>query len=398
MTNNRKPHAVSKKTSPAFLPLTLLLLLAFGAVSLIAQNYGYHKPKVRRTAATADQIESGQLERGSETPARWRETRRETGEGEVRTRVLEGLDPEGNYQPTLETEEEIIKQGGRTTRVIRRLYSTAPDGRRQVVQVSEEDHAELPGGGERVVRTISDVDVQGRLNVVREETEETRQLSAGKSETHTMVRQPDINGGFRAVRQVRRIEDETAPGVVNIKSTQLLPDGNGRWQTQEVREQVIQTGESETRVEEDVYRRDANLKLSPAERTVTREWTDKQGQERRTVEVFSDMIGATGRYSDGRLLLDRRTETTTRTLPDGSQETVHEISTRPPTAPSSRLQVSERVIQFSRPTGAGEVKTNTRVEARDVNGRYVTFVNLETTAKEEKEKEKEEKQKENKEE
>lgn len=381
MTHNSKPGAARK----TWLPFALLLLLALGASGAAAQNYGYHKPKARRTAPPANQVEGGQLTGGSQAPARWRETQQKTEDGEARARVQEGLSLDGNYQPTLETEEEIIQQDDRTTRVIRRLYSTDAAGRRRMIRLSEEDHTELPGGGERVVRTFSDIDLQGRLSVVQEETEETRQVGAGKTESQTVVRRPDINGGFQAVRQEHRVEEETAPGVVNINSTQLLPDGNGRWETQEVREQVIQTQEGETRIEDKVSRRDVNQKLSPAERTVTREWTDKQGQERRTVEVFSNTRGAIGRYADDGLRLNSRTETTTRTLPDGSQETIEETSTRPEISPASRLRASERLVRFSRPTGTAEVKTNTRVETRDVNGRYVNFINLETTAKKQEE-------------
>jgi hypothetical protein len=384
MTNHQEWRAERAGPWQAVAPFTLLILFLVGTASAVAQNYGYHKPKKRQPAAGATQVESGQSTRGNENPTRWRETRRETADGEVRTRVLEGLSPEGRPQPLVEMEEETIRQGDDTTRVIQRLYTTDSDGRRRIVQLTEEERLELPQGGERVLRSVSEPDVNGNFSVVRRETEETRQLTSGRTETQTIVRQPDVNGGFRPVRQVQRVEEETAPGVVNVRETQLLPDGNQRWETHEVREQVVRTGQNETSKEESLYRRDANRKLSPQERTVTREWTDEKGQERRSVEVFSKTLGATGRYSDDRMHLDRRIETTTRTLLDGSQETVQEFSTRPQISPASPLRVSERVIQLSRPAKDGQVRTEIRGETRDVNGRYVTYVNLQTTAKEKK--------------
>lgn len=395
MNEMQNSPARTKRPRHAWWPMALLIFLVLGAGSAAAQNYGYHKPKKRQTKPKASQVEGGQLSRGSATPARWRETSRETQDGEVRTRVVEGLSLEGDYQPLLEVEEEIIKQDDRTTRVIRRLYATDNNGRRKVVQRTEEEQVELPDGGSRVLRTFSEPDTNGRFSVTQQETEETRQLGSGKIETQTTVRQPDINGGFRAVRQIQRVEEETAPGVLNVRETDLLPDGNQGWEAHEVREQVTRTGENETQIEESLYQRDVNLELSPRERSVSREWTDDKGQQRRAVEVFSTTVGTTGRYGENRLYLDRRIDTTTRTLPDGSEETVQESSTWPQAGPSRPLQVSERLIQLSRPVQGGMVRTETRGETRDVNGRYVTFVNLQTTTKEKKvEKDEEEEEKE----
>jgi hypothetical protein len=399
MNEMQNSPAAAKRARQNRWPLALLVFLVLGTGSAAAQNYGYHKPKKRQTKPKASQVESGQLSRGSATPARWSETSRETQDGEVRTRVVEGLSAEGDYQPLLEVEEEIIKQDDRTTRVIRRLYETDNNGRRKVVQQTEEEQVELPDGGSRVRRTFSEPDPNGRFRVTQQETEETRQLGEGKTETQTTMSQPDINGGFRAVRQIHRVEEETAPGVLNVRETDLLPDANRRWEAHQVREQVIRSGENETQIEESLYQLDLNRELSPRERSVSREWTDDEGQQRRTVEVFSKTFGDTGRYGDGRMALDRKIDTTTRTLPDGSQETVQEFSARPRAEPSRPLQVNERLIQFSRPAQGGMVRTETRSETRDVNGRYVTFVDLQTTTKEKKEEAaKEEKTEEEKEE
>lgn len=379
--------------------LALLLFLVLGAGSAVAQNYGYHKPKKRQVKPKPEQVESGQLSRANQVQAQWSETTRETKEGEVRTRVLEGLSLEGVPQPLLEVEEEIIKQDARTTRVIRRLYATDNNGRRQVIQRTEEEQVELPDGGSRVLRTISEADPNGRFRVTQQETEETRQLGDGKTETQTTMSQPDINGGLRAVRQVHRVEEETAPGVLRVRETDLLPDANRRWEAHQVREQVIRSGENEAQTEDYLYQLDLNRELVPRERSVGREWTDDKGQQRRTVEVFSTTIGTTGRYGENRLYLDRRIDATTRTLPDGSEETVQEFSTRSQAGTSRPLQVSERLIQVTRPIQGGMVRTETRSETRDVNGRYVTYVNLQTTTKEKKEEAaKEEKKEEEKEE
>ncbi len=357
----------------------MALAAATGAAQAQQPQYRPHTPKKKQEQAKGA---SGQSTRqdptGVTTPTRTRNTTRKTPAGQVETAAVDTLSPDGTYEPSVEVEEETVVVDARTTRVIRRLYNRDPDGRRRLFERTEEEHQQLPNQGMRIVRRTSHADWDGHFRLTREEQTETREQGQGVTETRTVVRQPDINGGLNPVEQVETIERETQPGVRAIDRTQLLPDGNSRWEAREKRHRTVTTTQEQVRTEEEVYRRDPNRQLSLAEKTVTREWQDAHGAERQTTEVYSNAIAATTSYGDARLHLDQRIEMTRRTRPDGTVETIQEEQERSLVAPGEPLRSARRTVELSRPVGSGERQVERTVQARDANGKYQTVLVLES--------------------
>lgn len=341
-------------------------------------RYRFHtpkgKPKQQKTAITKT---TRRYPTGGTTPVRQSQTLTETENGRVETQVLETLGISGRYEPFVETEVETIEMDEQTTRVVRRLFARDPDGRRKVIEIIEEEHRKLPNHGLRVVRTTSKPDVGGKFRITRKQVEETSRLSPTIRETHTTVLKPSINGDLTPAERITETEEVKEGGVAVFQRTHLLPDGNDRWETYESRERVIRSRGDEVRTEEQVYRRDANRKLSLAERTLTREWKDAKGEEHQTTEIYSRNIAGTTRDGNGRLSLDRRLRTVRRTRSDGSRETVRELQARSIVAPNEPLRVTEKTLEFSRPVGRGETtQTRKTVRTLDANGRYRTAIVL----------------------
>jgi hypothetical protein len=341
-------------------------------------RYRLHTPKAQPQETKTSRAQSESHDQtGSTTPVRRTETRTETKQGEVVIERLETPSINGRYELRSETEVETIKVDANTTRVIRRLFNRNPDGRRTVIEVSEEEHQRLSENSERVVRTTSKPNLSGKLQLTRQEIQETSQVAPGTRQTQTTVLEPDINGGLATTRQLTETEQQTGEGVVLVEQTQRLPDGNQRWDTYETRERVIRTEGEDVRSEEQVFRRDADRKLSLAERTLTHEWKDAAGAEHQTVETRSRNIGGTTRTPDGRLMVVERIRTVRRTQADGSQQTTQEVERSSAVAPGESPRVVERTMQFSRPVGPGGTQIKKTVQTPDPNGRYRTVIVLE---------------------
>ena len=353
----------------------LVIGLACTAVGTQAQTprYRFHTPEASIASTQSEWLEATV----GTTPVRRTETTTKTENGQVVTQRLETIGLYGRYQVLTEMEEETIEVDATTTRVIRRWFAPDAQGRPNVIEVTEEEHFRIPNEGERIVRNTSRPTLDGHFQLLRREIEETSHVSPTMRQTLTTVSQPDLNGRLTPFEQIRETEHEQEPGVSIVERTQLLLDGNGRWEPHEIRERVIRSQGGEVRTEEQVSRRDANIQMSLVERTVTREWKDEQGAEHQTTQVYSDYIS--GNSSDNRLQLERELRITRQTRSDGSQQTIEELGRRSTLAPGSPLRVAERVLTVSRPVGRGGTQTTKTVQALDANGRYQTFTVLQGT-------------------
>ncbi len=334
-------------------------------------HYGFYQPPAPTPAAgqssttTTDQRDLT----GGTTPMRVIETRTEANGRKVDTQVLQRPSVDGRQEPLLEREEETTQVDSQTVRVVRRLFNRDPDGRRKLIEVTEEEKRALPGNGESVIRTTSTPDLAGRFQVTRRETQERTPMGADAQQTRTTVFLPNINGGLARSVQVEQIERKSKNDTTEIRSTTLLPDGNGRWAPSEIKESVIQKEGKEARTEEQrVYRPDSHRQLSLAERTVSREWKDPNGQEQSTVETYSVNIAGGVRYEDERVHLERRVRIVRSTRPDGSQEVSQQLEQRSIVVPSDGLRVIEKSVEVSRPNGRGGTETHRTVQRPDGNG------------------------------
>jgi hypothetical protein len=346
-------------------------LACISAVAQTQPRYRLHTPKTQPQEAKTARTQSESRDQvGGTTPVRRTETRAETEQRQVVTERLETPGINRRYELLAETEEETIEVDANTTRVIRRLYNRGPDGRRTLIEVSEEEQQHLPENAERIVRTVSKLNLNGRLQLTRREIQETAQVDPSTRETKTTVFEPDINGGLTATQQINETEQQKEEGLVVAERTHMIPDGNQRWEAFETRERVIRTEGEEVRTDEQIFRRDANRKLSLAERVLTHEWKDAEGAEHQTSETHSRNISGTTRTGDGRLTVVERISTVRRSQADGSQQTTQEVEQRSIVAPNAPLKVIERTLEFSRPVGPGGAQITKTVQKLDPSGKY----------------------------
>jgi len=335
-------------------------------------HYGFYQPPAPAAAAgqssttTTDQRELT----GAILPMRVIETHTEAKGRKADTEVLKGPSVDGRLEPLFEREEETTQVDSQTVRVVRRLFNRDPDGRRKLIEVTEEEKRALPGNGESVVRTTSTADLAGRFQVTRRETQERTPMGADAQQTRTTVFVPNINGGLARSAQVEQIERKSRNDTTEIRSTTLLPDTNGRWAPSEIKESVIQKEGKEARTEEQrVYWRDSHGQLSLAERTVSRERKDPNGQDQSAVETYRGNAARGTQYEDERVHPERQLRVVRSTRPDGSQEVSQQLEQRSNVAPSDGLRVIEKSVEVSRPNGRGGTETHRAVQRADGNGR-----------------------------
>lgn len=357
----------------------LVAVVLAGGLAKAQTRYGFHKPKTSPQGAKVATVETERKDAtGGTNPTRWSVEATESGNRKTETQVLETLGVDGRYEATVEVEQETIQMDAQTARVVRRLFARDPDGRRKLIELTEEEQQHLGTDRQRVVSTTSKATLDGRMQVTRKEIQEASRLDPQTTQTKTSILQPSLNGSLRPVEQVTEIQEQKGRDVVEVRRTQLLPDGNGRWEPYQTVEQVIRKEGDEVRTEEELHRRDANGRLSLAERTVSREWSDEKGAEHQVTEVYSTNIAGTTRDGDGRIQLDRRMTVTRTGRPDGSQQTTQEMEQRSLVAPNEGLQVTERVLESSKPAGPAGTETQKRVQARDPGARYRTFIVLQS--------------------
>jgi hypothetical protein len=172
---------------------------------------------------------------------------------------------------------------------------------------------------------------------------------------------PDINtGNLVPNAMVRELRRQQSPGVEQVHRTQLLPNGNGGWQTGEVRDEIVRTDANGNRsTERQVSAPDANGQLSVAERTVTR---DTKNGAVRTEQVDRYVPSVSGT-----LELDSHMRVVQTTGPGGTQ-VKSETDTRNPIAPSDGLKPSQITVQTSAPNAQGGRNVSSSTSGADPNG------------------------------
>ena len=340
-------------------------------------RYGYHRPKAKRQAKAVATTESSRRDTtGAVTPTRTEKTVFETPGKKISREVLETPSIDGRFEGFIETEEETVRIDAKTIRIIRRRVGRDADGRRKIIEVQEEVQTGLPGGGLRVTRTFSTPDLNGRLEVNRKEVQEKIPINfkvnklKGNRERITIFR-PDINHshGMSAVEQTERISENKEDGALEVKTERRVPDANGKWETFEVRKQVVRESPGETTTTEDIYRRGAEGKISLTDRKATLQRKIKEGKEEETIETYSVNIEGKTRYGDNRLHLDRRQHTVRITSSDGTERTVREVFQRQATAPTEKLKLTERGVETSRPASKNRREIHRTVYFPDPDGR-----------------------------
>ncbi len=241
-------------------------------------------------------------------PARISESHSQNGNRTLDKRAVEIRGTDGHFEPYQEIERETLRVDTSTVRITTRTFGRDANGMKALVQVTEEENHTLPGDVSNLVRVTYNPDLNGRLQPVQREIVETKNISKDLEETNTTVMLPSINGGLAPAFKTHELRKRSANDTVETEKTTWLPDVNGEWQLSEIRQDITTQEAKDRRIEEKVFRPDAEGKLGQISRVVSQESESTSGEKRNSVETYS--IDVPGTTRDGSLhLVERNTST-----------------------------------------------------------------------------------------
>jgi hypothetical protein len=307
-------------------------------------------------------------------PTRTTESHHKSANQTVDNQTVERLGADGHYEAFYDTERESVQVNGTTTRTIERTFARDASGQRILTRVTQEEKQTLPAGGEKIIRTTSNADLNGHLQVAQREVTDTKKISPQLHEKNTTIFLSDGQGGMAPSVQIQQREKRSADHTVEVQTSTLLPDGNGKWQVNERKESTIKEDGKNRTTDEQVSRGDINGKLTPTSRTLSKESETAAGEKKNVIETYSTDV--TGSAPEGNLRLDQRVTVVKQAGSDGAQKTERRVEQRNLVQPDSGLQVTSQTLDSVKPGSSGAGET-IKIEARDVNG-SLTVVSFDT--------------------
>jgi hypothetical protein len=303
------------------------------------------------------------------------ESHSQTGNRMLEERSVEIRGSDGHFEPYQDIEKETLQVDTTTMRTATRTFGRDVNGRKTLVQVTEEEKHTLPGGDSNVIRITSNPDVNGKLQPVQRKIMETKRVSTEVEETNATVMLPSANGGLAPASKTHAIRKRAANDAVETETTTWLLDVNGKWQLSEIRQNTTRQEAKDRRIEERVFRSDAEGKLGEVSHVVSQDSESTSGEKRSVVETYS--IDVPGNSQDGSLHLVERKTSTESSSSAGERATELKVEQTNPGDPGAGLRVSVLVDGRMVPGPSGEQSTVT-IRARDVNGSSA-IVSVETT-------------------
>src|SRR5208283_5178279 len=308
-------------------------------------------------------------------PVRIIQSHSQNGNRTLDKRSVEIRGTDGHFEPYQDIEKETLQVDATTVRTTTRTIGQDVNGEKALVQVTEEEKRILSGDDSNIVRVTYNPDVNGRLQPVQREIVGTKNIGKDLEETNTTVMLTNINGGLAPAFKTRELRKRTANDTVETEKTTWLPDGNGRWKLSETRQNITTEEAKDRRIEERVFRSDADGKLGQISRVVSQESESTSGEKRSVVETYSiDVPGAT---QDGGLHLVERKTSTGSSSSIGERATEQKVEQTNPGDPGSGLRLSVLVDGRMVPGPAGE-QSSVTIRARDSNGN-LGIVSVDTT-------------------
>jgi hypothetical protein len=326
----------------------IIVCITSFALPLKAQNDDNPSGEADKSWSASSQQQSTS---GNTNPTRTQESHVVENGRVIDKESTERLGPDGRYEPYLDTEKETVKVDANTTRTINRTFVRDADGRKTLTQVTEEDSHSLPGGEVKSTLTTSNTDTNGRLQVVQKEIQDTKQITSDVKETKTTVLTPSPNGELTPSLQRDERDTRRSKDLTEFHKSTSLPDSNGNWVVNEVKEGAIRgDGKNQTK-EENVLRPDNDGRLAVAERTVTKESESTPGNKQQTIEHYSTNVP--GGVDEGRLSLSQRLSTVQTVSTDGKQVSQTQTDSRNPGELNGGLRPTEQTIDIVRPGADG---------------------------------------------
>jgi hypothetical protein len=308
-------------------------------------------------------------------PVRIIESHSQNGNRTLDKRSVEIRGTDGHFEPYQDIERETLTVDASTVRTTMRTFARDVNGMKALVQVTEEEKHILHADGSNIVRVTYNPDVNGRLQPVQREIVDTKRIGKDLEETNTTVMLTNINGGLAPAFKTHELRKRAANDTVETEKTTWLPDVNGKWQLSETRQNIATQEAKDRRIEERVFRPDAEGKLGQISRVVSQESESTSGEKRSVAETYS--IDVPGTTRDGRLYLVERKTSTESSNSTGERATEQAVEQTNPGDPGSGLRVSVLVDGRMVPGPSGEQSTIT-IRARDSNGN-LGIVSVDTT-------------------
>lgn len=358
-----------------------LLVLIMGGISCFALS---------SFAQTTDSATTGQPDSWTATtdsksdnpyptrlPVRITESHSQNGERTLDKRSVEIYGTDKHFEPYQDIERETRQVDASTVRTVTRTFSRDVNDKRALVQVTEEEKQIRPGDDSNIVRVTYNPDVNGKLQAVQREIVESKKIGEDSRETKTTVMLTNINGGLAPAFKTRELRRQVTNDTVETEKTTLLPDFNGKWEVSEIRQSVATPETDGRRIEEKVFRPDAEGKLSQISRVVSHEAAIPTGEKRSTVETYS--IDVPGTTRDGKLHLVQRASTSSHSGESGGRAEEQRVEQLNPGDPDAGLRISIVVNGKAVPVESGEQSTVT-IRGRDLNGGFDTvYVDMTTS-------------------
>src|SRR5208283_3387244 len=271
-------------------------------------------------------------------PVRIIESHSQNGNRTLDKRSVEIRGTDGHFEPYQDIERETLTVDASTVRTTMRTFARDVNGMKALGQVTEEEKHILPGNDSTIVRVTYNLDVNGRLQPVQREIVETKKIGKDLEETNTTVMLPSVNGGLAPAFKTHELRKRAANDTVETEKTTWLPDANGKWQLGETRLSITTQEAKDRRIEERVFRPDAEGKLGQISRVVSQDSESPSGEKRSVVESYS--IDVPGTTRDGSLHLVERKTSTESSSSTGERATEQKVEQTNPGDPSSGLCLS----------------------------------------------------------
>lgn len=300
-------------------------------------------------------------------PVRILESHSQNGNLTLDQRSVEIRGTDGHFWPYQDVERETLTVDTSTVRTTIHTFAQDVNGRKALVQVTEEEKQILPSGNSSVKRVTSNTDVNGRLQPVQREIEETKKIGNDLEETNTTVMLASVKGGLAPAFKTHELRKRAANGAVETEKTTWIPDINGKWQLSEIRQNIPTQEAKDRKVEERVFRPDAEGKLGQISRVVRQESESTSGEKRSVVETYS--LDVPGTTRDGSLRLVERKTSTGSSSSTGERATEQKVEQTNPGDPRSGLRMTVLVDGKTVP-GPSEEQSTVTIRARDSNGKF----------------------------
>lgn len=310
----------------------------------------------------------GETTSSNTVPTRTQDKLTTSGDTSTETHVTQRQSINGGYEPYEESQKQTVKVDANTTKTVEKRFGKGPGGEKVLLQVIEQETRTSPTG-QSVTRTVFNPDVNGALSVTRREVEKTTRTGPDKQEKSSTLLLPDANGGFSPTLKTHEVDTLDSKGnVTQYTKSVSAPGDNGGWRTTEMTQGTAKSDGNQVTKEERVFRPNTDGQLTLAERKVTKETKDSNGDQRTVQETYSTMLGGAQPYSDGGLHLDKRVVEVQKRDASGKEIREQQVEQRSPAAEGGGLQTTQKTIDIVRPASEGVTKESRSIQASDGNG------------------------------